>query len=139
MVTWYVVETASDAANAGRGRICLRAAHVRREAADIPAQQDAFCWAGALLAAPGSPLARAALLLTKPMATQALYQKQGRSAQFASVAERDKWLREEIRKLQEAQSKTGSTRRAVQDAAASLNSELMELSQVLPFAIISET
>ena len=61
---------------------------------------------------------------------QALYQKQGRSAQFASVAERDKWLREEIRKLQEAQGKTGSTRRAVQDAAASLNSELMELSQV---------
>ena len=70
------------------------------------------------------------MLLTNPMVMQALYQKQGRSAQFASVAERDRWLREEARKLQEAQNKTGATRRAVQDAIASLNSELMELSQV---------
>ena len=70
------------------------------------------------------------MVLTTQMTMQALYQKQGRSAQFASVAERDKWLRDEIRKLHEAQSKTGSTRRAVQDATASLNSELTELSQV---------
>ncbi len=61
---------------------------------------------------------------------QALYQKQGRSAQFSSVAERDKWLDEKVRKLQEAQNKTGATRRAIQSATASLNSELMELSQV---------
>ena len=61
---------------------------------------------------------------------QALYQKQGRSAQFSSVAERDKWLDEKVRKLQEAQSKTGATRRAIQTATTSLNAELMELSQV---------
>ena len=68
--------------------------------------------------------------LSELLPAQALYQKQGRSAQFASVAERDKWLRDEIKKLQEAQKKTGATRRAVREAAASLNSELMELSQV---------
>ena len=69
------------------------------------------------------------------MSPQALYQKQGRTAQFASVAERDKWLREEVGKLQEAQKKTGATRRAVREAAASLSSELKELSQVWAFAL----
>ena len=61
---------------------------------------------------------------------QALYQKQGRSAQFSSVAERDRWLNEKVKKLQEAQGKTAATRRAIQSTAAGLNTELMELSQV---------
>lgn len=46
------------------------------------------------------------------------------------MAERDKWLNAEVAKLAEAQRKSGDTRRVVQAAVTTLNSELMELSQV---------
>lgn len=63
-------------------------------------------------------------------AAQALYQKQGRSSQFASKQERDDWIREEVRTLERAAAVKRSSADELRGQVQQLSSQLMDLSQV---------
>lgn len=61
---------------------------------------------------------------------QALYEKQGREKQFTSAAERDTYLNQQVAELQASAQQTADTRAQVEQLAADLGSEAMDLSQV---------
>ncbi len=69
---------------------------------------------------------------------QALYQKQGRTKQFASAGERDTYLNAELAQLRDSAQQTADTRGRVEQQAADLGSEAMDLSQVLCLAAPSK-
>lgn len=65
---------------------------------------------------------------------QALYQKQGRETQFTSAAERDTYLNKELAQLQASAKGMAAVREQVEQQTADLNSQAMDLSQVIPLA-----
>ncbi|CAL8464327.1 g3862 [Coccomyxa elongata] len=60
---------------------------------------------------------------------QALYQKQGRSSQFKSRQDRDKWIRKEVEQLEKTETLKNTTRRELEEQIKNLSEELMNLSQ----------
>ena len=64
-----------------------------------------------------------------PVVAQALYQKQGRSSQFASVAERDAWIRAELKQLEKVAAKKHASQTDILAQTQQLSAELLELSQ----------
>lgn len=60
---------------------------------------------------------------------QVLYQKQGRSAQFGSRAERDEWLAAEATQLETAAAVKRSSAAELEAQVAALSEQLMDLSQ----------
>lgn len=61
---------------------------------------------------------------------QALYSKQGRKAQFANAGERDAYLERQIAALRDSLASTQGIGQKVQQQAAELSSEAMDLSSV---------
>lgn len=60
---------------------------------------------------------------------QVLYQKQGRSAQFGSCAERDEWLAAEATQLETAAAVKRSSAAELEAQVSALAGQLMDLSQ----------
>ncbi|KAK9807008.1 hypothetical protein WJX72_010649 [[Myrmecia] bisecta] len=60
---------------------------------------------------------------------QALYQKQGRSSQFGSAAERDAWIAKEVKQAEETLAKKEASLKTLQEQASLANAQIMELSQ----------
>ena len=61
---------------------------------------------------------------------QALHAKQGRKTQFASVAERDSYLQNEIKQLKDSLATVQGARQQVEQQAADLASEANDLASV---------
>jgi hypothetical protein len=60
-----------------------------------------------------------------------LYEKQGREKQFVSAAERDTYLNKELAQLQASAKQIADVRVQVEQQAADLGSQAMDLSQVI--------